>query len=112
MLLLRGPQTLNELVTRTERMARFAAPDDARHALERMVEREPPLVLRLPKAPGQREERWAHLLCGPVDVAALAAAAPARERGGERDDALEARIAALEARIEALERALGTGPTS
>ena len=39
MLLLRGPQTLNELQTRTERMAKFAGPDDARHALERMAER-------------------------------------------------------------------------
>jgi uncharacterized protein YceH (UPF0502 family) len=107
MLLLRGPQTLNELVTRTERMARFAGPDDARHALERLAEREPTLVLRLPRASGQREERWAHLLCGPIDLAALAAAAPVRERGAERDDGLEARVAALEARIEALERALG-----
>jgi uncharacterized protein len=107
MLLLRGPQTLNELVTRTERMARFAGPDDARHALERLAEREPTLVLRLPRASGQREERWAHLLCGPIDLAAIAASAPARERGTERDDGLEARVAALEARIEALERALG-----
>src|SRR5688500_6967331 len=67
-LLLRGPQTLHELLARTDRLAKFATADDVRHALERLAERDAPLVLRLPKAPGQREERYAHLLCGPVDV--------------------------------------------
>ena len=100
-LLLRGPQTLAELQTRTERLAKFAEADDARHALERLIERE--LVVRLPKAPGQREERWMHLLCGPVDVAVLAAAAP--ERSAARES-LEARVEALEARVAELEEAL------
>ena len=108
LLLLRGPQTLNELLTRSERMARFADADDLRHALERMAEREPSLVLRLPRAPGQREERWMHLLCGPVDLAAFAsAAAEPRAARSESGSALEARLAALEARVEALESALG-----
>lgn len=106
MLLLRGPQTLNELLTRTERMTKFAHPDDARHALERLTERELPLVVRLPRAPGQREERWAHLLCGPVDVGALATETRGpRETGGD-GGGLQARLAALEARVEALEQAL------
>ena len=100
-LLLRGAQTLAELQTRTDRLAKFAAPDDARHALERLAERE--LVLRLPKAPGQREERWMHLLSGPVDLDALAAAAPERAPRESGGGALEARIEALEARIAALE---------
>lgn len=104
-LLLRGAQTLAELVTRTERLARFASPDDARHALERLLERE--LVVRLPRAPGQREERWMHLLGGPVDVAALAAAAaaPGSERAAAREG-LDARLEALEARVAALEARL------
>jgi len=107
LLLLRGPQTLNELLTRSERMARFADADDLRHALERMAEREPSLVLRLPRAPGQREERWMHLLCGPVDLAAFAsAAAEPRAARSESGSGLEARLAALEARVEALESAL------
>lgn len=106
MLLLRGPQTLNELLTRTERMTKFTHPDDARHALERLTERELPLVVRLPRAPGQREERWAHLLCGPVDVGALATETRGpRETGGD-GGGLQARLAALEARVEALEQAL------
>ena len=105
-LLLRGPQTLNELQTRSERMARFNDLEDLRHALERLAERDAPLVVRLPKAPGQREERWAHLLCGPVDVSAYASIERPAPRGAEAG-ALESRLEALEARIEALERALG-----
>ena len=107
LLLLRGPQTLNELLTRSERMARFADAHDLRHALERMAEREPCLVLRLPRAASQREERWMHLLCGPVDLAAFAsAAAEPRAARSESGSGLEARLAALEARVEALESAL------
>lgn len=110
LLLLRGPQTLNELLTRTERMAKFAGADDARHALERMAEREAPLVVRLPRAPGQREERWAQLLTGPVDPAWLVTRT---ERDGESrpgaSAGLEARLEALEARVAELERRLGSG---
>jgi uncharacterized protein YceH (UPF0502 family) len=100
-LLLRGPQTLAELHARTERLAKFVDIDDVRHALERLLERE--LVVRLPKAAGQREERWMHLLCGPVDVSALAAAVP--ERAAARES-LEVRLDALEARVTELEAAL------
>lgn len=110
MLLLRGPQTLNELVTRTERMVKFANADDARHALERLAEREAPLALRLPRAAGQREERWAQLLTGPVDPALLVARA---ERDPEpraaADAGLAARLEALEARVAELERRLARG---
>jgi len=109
LLLLRGPQTLAELFSRSERMAKLTSLDDARHALERLAEREAPLVQRLPKLPGQREERWVQLLTGAPDLAAIAAAdsasAPAAARG--REDELTARIAALEERVAALENALG-----
>jgi len=105
LLLLRGPQTLNELVTRTERMTKFASADDARHALERLAERDAPLVVRLPRAPGQREERWAQLLTGPVDPALLVARAE-REPEARGGGALEARLEALEARVAVLEQAL------
>lgn len=107
LLLLRGPQTLNELLTRSERMARFSGADDARHALERLAEREAPLVVRLPRAAGQREERWAQLLTGPVDPALLAAR-PEREAEprGSVDAGLAGRVAALEERVAELERRL------
>jgi uncharacterized protein YceH (UPF0502 family) len=101
-LLLRGAQTLAELHARTERLAKFATAEDVRHALDRLLERE--FVVRLPKAPGQREERWMHLLSGPVDIDALAAATP--ERAPREPSGLEARIDALEARLAELERRL------
>ena len=106
LLMLRGPQTLHELVSRSERLHRFADPEDARHALERLAGRDAPLVRRLPRAPGQREERFAHLLCGePEDVPVRVEPAP---RAAESRDALMARIEALEARVAALEaKALG-----
>jgi uncharacterized protein len=100
-LLLRGAQTLNELLTRTERLAKFATPEDARHQLDRLLERE--LVVRLPKAPGQREERWMHLLCGPIDIESFATAP---ERAPREASGLEARIEALEARVAELEARL------
>jgi uncharacterized protein YceH (UPF0502 family) len=105
LLLLRGPQTLHELVSRSERMVKLGGSDDARHALERLTERDAPLVVRLPKSPGQREERWMHLLCGPIDLAAFATVespASARAEGA----GLAARLDALEARVVLLEEAL------
>ena len=112
LLFLRGPQTLHELLARSERMHRFAGTDDVRHALDRLAERETPLVRRLPRGPGQREDRYAHLLCGePVmperdDDAAGPRASDARH-DAQAMDALLARIEALEHRVAVLEAATG-----
>lgn len=111
LLLLRGPQTLHELLARSERLHRFAGVDDVRHALERLAERDAPLVRLLPRAHGQREDRYAHLLCGEpamperfadAPTASVPASAPIAD---DRLDALLARIDALEARVAALEGA-------
>ena len=61
-LLLRGPQTLGELRTRAGRMADFSGLDDVGAELERLADRPDPLVRRLPRRPGQKEERWIQLL--------------------------------------------------
>ncbi len=61
-LLLRGPQTIGELRTRTERMADFGSLEDVETELERMAVGDDPLVVRLPRLPGQKEERWAETL--------------------------------------------------
>jgi uncharacterized protein YceH (UPF0502 family) len=101
-LLLRGPQTLSELHARTERLASFADADEVRETLDRLVQRTPTLVVNLGRGPGQREDRWMHLLCGPVSAGDFAAASddvPAAKRG-----ALEARVEALEAEVQALRR--------
>lgn len=62
LLLLRGPQTVGELRARTERMADFGSLEDVGAELERMAGGPDPLVCRLPRRPGQKEERWAQLL--------------------------------------------------
>ena len=61
-LVLRGPQTVGELRARTERMADFPGLDDVEAELERLASDPDPLVRRLPRRPGQKEERWAELL--------------------------------------------------
>ena len=61
-LLLRGPQTAGELRSRTERMASFDDIDAVVAELEHMGDRAEPLVTRLPRRPGQKEERWMQLL--------------------------------------------------
>ena len=103
LLLLRGAQTPHELLARSDRMARFADVEDIKHQLERLQQRQPALVVQIPRGPGQREDRYMHLLCGPVDVAALASRASASTAAPSADSGLEARVAELEARIEALE---------
>ncbi|RTL30906.1 MAG: DUF480 domain-containing protein [Burkholderiales bacterium] len=66
MLMLRGPQTSAELRLHTERLHRFADVSSVEGFLEELAEREPKRVVKLPRAPGEREHRWAHLLCGEV----------------------------------------------
>lgn len=61
-LLLRGPQTIGELRARTERMADFDSLGDVERELGRMADGDDPLALRLPRRPGQKEERWAETL--------------------------------------------------
>jgi uncharacterized protein YceH (UPF0502 family) len=65
-LLLRGPQTPGELRTRTERMYQFEDLDGVNSALQLLMKREPPLVAVLPRQPGTKEVRYAHLLSGEV----------------------------------------------
>lgn len=74
-LMLRGPQTASELRANSDRLHRFADLSSVEAFLdelaERSVEKGGALVLKLPRAPGAREPRWAHLLCGPIDVSAM-----------------------------------------
>ncbi len=107
LLLLRGPQTLAELHARAERLAHLPTLDDVRDTLERLAQRSPPMVVRLSRTAGQREDRFMHLLCG-ADAAQAAAAAQGAHSANDpaADPALEARVAALEARLAALEARL------
>lgn len=75
-LMLRGPQTVGELRTRTERMADFAAFSDVEAELERLSSGPDPLARRMPRRPGQKEERWAQLLAGELSEQSLASEVP------------------------------------
>ena len=110
-LMLRGPQTPGELRTRTERMYRFESHEELESALRELIERE--LVAPLPRRPGERGQRYVHLLEGegeedgrPMESEPPAMperAAPAADGGlGERIDRLEAELAALRAELHAL----------
>jgi uncharacterized protein YceH (UPF0502 family) len=101
-LLLRGPQTPGELRGRTERMHRFETLDDVQATLQKLAQREPPLVKVLPRQPGTKELRWVHLLAGDVVVAE---AAPAAVASRASDDG--GRLARLEAEVATLRREVG-----
>jgi uncharacterized protein YceH (UPF0502 family) len=108
-LLLRGAQTVAELRTRTERMNQFAT-GELESALDALAQRDPPLVARVDRLPGQKEDRWIQLIEAKADERA-AASATARVTPTARDtgrlDLLEDRVAALEARMAGLIEALG-----
>ena len=103
LLLLRGPQTLNELSTRSERLADFPGADEVRTVLDRLASRSPALVVRLHRAPGQREDRYMHLLCGPVHADALAAVHGGTETAPKSGGALSDRVAQLESLVAQLQ---------
>ena len=104
-LLLRGPQTPGELRGRTERMHAFAEIDDVLSALQKLMEREPPLAALLSRQPGARESRYAHLLAGPVDSTSVTAAPPVVETAGDASAQSE-RISQLENSVLELQRQL------
>jgi len=121
-LILRGPQTGSELRANSERLHRFADLSSVEAFLDELAERPQekggPLVVKLPRASGAREPRWAQLLCGPVDVSS----APAAEAGsndlvaaGEltalraQQTALQAELTELRERVDHLYKELGVG---
>jgi len=104
-LLLRGPQTPGELRGRTERMHRFEELSDVHSALQHLIQRDSPLVKMLPRQPGTKEARYAHLLSGDVEIAEPAAHEPApadSTADGERIARLESEVGSLKVEIAEL----------
>jgi uncharacterized protein len=99
-LMLRGPQTLGELRTRSERLYPFPSTDDVELALTELSERE--LVRRLQKRPGEREERWTQLLGGDGDEVRPSEAEPAPAVSAPHAPGLEERVARLEREVAEL----------
>ena len=121
LLMLRGPQTAGELRLNTERWYKFADISSVEGFLEELQDRAPdkggPLVIKLARAPGTREQRWAHLLCGPVDATQTGAMNASRSLGdgasgntAERIEQLEAEVAQLRETVQKLCRELGMSP--
>src|SRR5262245_38302319 len=104
-LLLRGPQTPGELRGRTGRMCEFATLEEVEAVLQRLIERDRPLVTRLPRQPGTKESRYAHLFSGPVEQAMFESAArvgtAVSDAGADNE-----RIARLEKEVEMLQKEL------
>lgn len=102
LLMLRGPQTAAELRLHTERLHRFADISSVEGFLDELAGRSPPMVVKLPRAPGARESRWAHLLSGePALPSSAAAGSDAATVAMPRDDE---EIARLRAEVELLKR--------
>jgi uncharacterized protein len=99
-LLLRGPQTPGELRGRGERMYRFEELSDVQSTLQKLMSREPPLVKMLPRQPGTKEARYAHLLAGDVE-GFIVPPETTSARNGDDD-----RVARLESEVAELRREL------
>jgi uncharacterized protein len=96
-LMLRGPQTSAELRVSSERLHRFADVSSVEGFLEELAAKATPLVLKLPRAPGAREARWVHLLCGEVAVEQLVAAHAHSGGGGGGESIGAGELAAMKA---------------
>jgi uncharacterized protein len=104
-LMLRGPQTVGELRARTERMADFGSLDDVGAELERLAEGDDPLVSRLPRRPGQKEERWTQLLAGEPPEADVVSGTTTEETDAAvamRSVSLDDVVTSLRADVDAL----------
>lgn len=114
LLMLRGPQTSAELRLNTERWYKFADISSVEGFLEelqdRSAEKGGALTVKLPRASGAREQRWAHLLCGPVDT--NFAAGTQSSTTAERLAVLEAEVATLRSTVHFLCTELGLSPSS
>jgi uncharacterized protein YceH (UPF0502 family) len=106
-LMLRGPQTASELRANSDRLHRFADLSSVEAFLDELAARPADkggaLVVKLPRAPGARESRWAHLLCGEVDVSAMPVAAQAEDFVAASElVAMKAQQASMQVEIAAL----------
>jgi uncharacterized protein YceH (UPF0502 family) len=109
-LMLRGPQTAAELRANAERLHRFADTSSVEAFLDELAAKDPPRVVRLARAAGAREARWAHLLCGEVAMAAAPAAAATPSPEPADVAALRQEVADLRALVLRIADQLGIDP--
>ena len=106
-LMLRGPQTLGEIRTHSHRLFEFDDLEDVRLVLDHLADAG--FAVALPRMPGQKEGRFAHLLCGEPQVPEAPKQSVTVTRSSEVRDELVERIESLEERLAALEEKLGSG---
>jgi uncharacterized protein YceH (UPF0502 family) len=102
-MMLRGPQTINELQTRTQRLHEFTDRDDLLVSLERLTQGDNPSVVVIPRQSGQRDDRYAHCLCGEVQIPAASTRAPATS-----SESSESEISQLRAEVQSLRKQIET----
>ncbi len=104
-LLLRGPQTLNDLKARTQRSLHTNDLHEIQLIVESLIETDDPKIgVHLPKGPGQREDRYTHLLCGEIKIETARKDAPVFSPPTDQNNELIARIEAIENRLTMLEK--------
>ena len=101
-LMLRGPQTPGEIKSRTARLYSFADIEHVEESLKVLQERDEPLVVNLGRQPGQKESRYAHLLCGAVEVPEGVNFASASPKRNARNEEFAEQLAALKTEFENL----------
>jgi uncharacterized protein YceH (UPF0502 family) len=101
-LMLRGPQTANEIRIHTGRMVDFESPQDILDTIEQLQNREMPLAMKLPRASGRREERYAQLLCGTPAIQPADATASGRVSASDRITQLEQQLTRLQTEVSQL----------
>jgi uncharacterized protein YceH (UPF0502 family) len=101
LLMLRGPQTPGELNTNSGRLYEFESIEDVQEILEKLATEEPPYIVQLPRRPGQKEVRYAHLLSGTPEISDDDTDEPSVRSGG----GLETRVVKLETELAELREA-------
>jgi hypothetical protein len=106
--MLRGPQTPGELRGRTERIHAFEDLDEVQSALQKLMQRDPPLAQVLQRQPGTKESRYVHLFCGLVEAFVMpepnATPRALRMDNAERLEKLEETVAGLHKEVEDLKQ--------
>ena len=103
-LLLRGPQTPGEIRARADRMATLSDLEDADRVLQELMEKEPPLICKLPRQPGRKECRFAQLLCGPIAEEPASAQSIAPPAMGKSFSEMETELSELRGEVAELKK--------
>ena len=111
-MMLRGPQTINELQTRTQRLHEFTDRDDLLVSLERLTQGDNPSVVVIPRQSGQRDDRYAHCLCGEVQIPETSTTQSSTSGQSSRSEIseLRAEIQSLRKQIDTLYKLTGHTP--